>query len=165
MRNEVTMEKSVWKLKFKFKFKVEGLRFKVKKIISNDKRTLFVLICEISVKCILLTYHPALPTTSLFQSSLLSLRLRSATTDHSQLESLNLGLATSIKDFSTAPSTHFDFAQWPTLRVTSRNDNEPHWCQFVKFVSTAHWIFAIKPSLFSIVFSLLSCDSWLLVPH
>ncbi len=33
-------------------------------------------------------------------------------------------------DFSTSPST--------ALGVTVRNDKEPHWRQFVKFVSTAH---------------------------
>ena len=44
----------------------------------------------------------------------------------------------SIKDFSTSLSANFDFAQLPTLRVTVRNDKEPHWRQFVKFLSTAH---------------------------
>ena len=60
-------------------------------------------------------------------------------------------------DFSTSPST--------ALRVTVRNDKEPHWCQFVKLVSTAYWLFPIKPSLFSMVFTLLSLDFWLLVSH
>ena len=54
----------------------------------------------------------------------------------------------------------------PDRFLTSfRNDKEPYWCQFVKLVSTAYWLFLIKPSLFSIVFSLLGLDSWFLAPH